>query len=294
MNHVPMNYELYLKMFTNDDISRYYDLSEIHYRRTWNLDKSRSLHYGYWDGSTKNFHDALLRINAVLADIAKIKPGEKILDAGCGVGGSSIWLAKKRAAHVVGISLNQNQIDKANSFAKEAGVEGLVSFEKRDYNQTGFPSGSFDIVWGIESICYADDKKKFLTEAFRLLKPGGRVIIADFFIAEDLKGDDAGSVRRFANNWAINSFATTSEFKDGLRSTGFINIEITDITQNIMPSAKKLYRSWFFGVIAAKIYSLLHPRATLLGKNNVANARLQYQTLKKGLWKYLVVKAERL
>ena len=83
-------------MFTNEDIARYYDLSETHYRRIWKLDKNHSLHYGYWDERTKNFKQALLRINEILAAFAEIKPGEKILDAGCGVGGSSAWLAKEK------------------------------------------------------------------------------------------------------------------------------------------------------------------------------------------------------
>ena len=77
-------------MFNNEDIARYYDLSEVHYRRVWDLDQCRSLHYGYWDNSVKNFHDALLNINKVLAEHAAIKGGEKILDSGCGVGGSSL------------------------------------------------------------------------------------------------------------------------------------------------------------------------------------------------------------
>jgi tocopherol O-methyltransferase len=280
-------------MFSDEDISRYYDLSEPHYRRIWKLDKSWSLHYGYWDETTKNFHEALLRINDKLAEVAKIRPGEKVLDAGCGIGGSSVWLAKERNCEVVGVSLNQRQIERANIFAKHAGVEGSVVFEKRDYNQTGFDNGSFDIVWGMESICYADDKTKFLREAYRLLKPGGRLIIADFFIREDLKGKDAEQAKRFANNWAINSFATRTEFEEGLIAAGFANAEFIDITPNILPSAKKLYRYWFLGIIGAKLYSLLHPSATSIGKNNVHNARLQYTTLKKGLWRYFIVKAER-
>jgi tocopherol O-methyltransferase len=279
--------------FTNEDISRYYDLSETHYRRIWKLDKNRSLHYGYWDATTKNFHDALANINRVLADEAKIKSDEKVLDAGCGVGGSSVWLAKERSCKVVGISLNQRQIDKATAFAKQFGLDGNVVFEQNDYNNTDYAPGSFHVIWGIESICYADDKRKFLQEAFRLLKPGGRIIIADFFKDSSLEGENARLVQQWANGWAINDFATREGFEESLNSIGFINIKITDITDNIMPSAKKLYRSWFLGMVGAKLYRLFHPGATNLGKNNVYNAWLQYKTLKKGLWKYLMVKAER-
>ena len=127
---------VFLAMFSKSDISRYYDLSEVHYRKTWDLDKSRSLHYGYWDDSVKNFHEALLNINKVLAEIAEIKEGENILDAGCGVGGSSLWLAKEKNCTVTGISLNKRQIDKANALANALGVHEKVSFEQKDYTNT--------------------------------------------------------------------------------------------------------------------------------------------------------------
>src|SRR5689334_15996501 len=115
-------------MFTNHDIARYYDLSERHYRLFWNLDKSRSLHYGYWDSSTRNFHEALLNINRVLADKANIQEGERVLDAGCGVGGSALWLAKERKCLVTGISLNKTQIEKATASARDAKLNN-VNFE---------------------------------------------------------------------------------------------------------------------------------------------------------------------
>jgi len=278
-------------MFTKNDIARYYDLSEVHYRKLWNLDKSRSLHYGYWDASVKNFHEALLNINKVLAGITEIKEGEKILDAGCGVGGSSIWLAKEKNCMVTGISLNENQINKAIALAKTSGVTEKVLFEKKDYSKTFYPAASFDVVWAIESVCYADDKNDFLKEARRVLKPGGRLIIADFFKKENLNHGERNQVRNWAACWAINDFSTREEFHDKLKKGCFHDIIWEDATDAILPSAKKLYRSYFLGIIGAKLYQFFSPNATELGKNSVRSAYLQYDTLKKGLWKYQIVKA---
>ena len=56
-------------MYSNKEIEQYYDLSQTHYKRVWDLNRSRSLHYGYWDSSTKNFHEALLNINKILFNI---------------------------------------------------------------------------------------------------------------------------------------------------------------------------------------------------------------------------------
>ncbi len=277
-------------MFSKNDIARYYDLSEVHYRKIWKLDKSRSLHYGYWDSSVKNFHEALLNINKVLAEAAQIKEGEKILDAGCGVGGSAIWLAKEKNCPVTGISLNENQINKAIALAKTSGVTEKVLFEQKDYSNTLYPDNSFDVVWAIESVCYADDKSDFLKEAYRILKPGGRLIIADFFRRKNLSPKERDQITKWAACWAINDFSTTEDFDDKLKSC-FHDIAWENATDAIMPSAKKLYRSYFAGIVGAKLYQFFNPHATELGKNSVQSAYLQYRTLKRGLWKYQIVKA---
>jgi len=278
-------------MFTNEDISKYYDVSETHYRRIWDLDNSRSLHYGYWDESVRNFSQALWNINRVLADHAGIHGGEVVLDAGCGVGGSSIWLARERNCRVTGISLNKKQVDNANAFAKAHDLADQVFFEQKDYTNTSYQSNRFDVIWAIESVCYANDKGMFLKEAHRLLKPRGKLIIADFFKTAPLSSADAALVQRWARGWAVNDFSTVDEFDTKLKENNFHAIEFVDATQAIMPSARKLYRSYFPGAIGARLYQLFKANATELGKNNVRNAYLQYKTLKKGLWKYQIVKA---
>jgi cyclopropane fatty-acyl-phospholipid synthase-like methyltransferase len=278
-------------MFTQQDIARYYDLSEVHYRLFWQLEKAHSLHYGYWDASTRNFREALLNINKVLADLAGISEGESVLDAGCGVGGSSVWLARERKCQVTGISINANQVRKASELAREAGVINRVRFEQKDYLSTSYPDNSFDVVWAIESVCHADDKSRFLKEAFRVLKKGGRLILADFFKAGDLHGKNAEAINRWAHGWAINDFATSEDFYHQSLQAGFHEVQVQDASHAILPSARRLYRSYFIGKPAAVLYRLFKGKVTSLSKNNVDTAYWQYRTLKKGLWSYKIVRA---
>jgi len=281
-------------MFRNEDIERYYDLSEIHYKLFWNLDESRSLHYGYWDKNTKNFHEALLNINAVLSQLAEIKKDEKVLDAGCGVGGSSLWLGKNIGCKVTGISLSQKQVNKANELSKSTGLNAAVIFEKRDFTNTGFADNSFDVVWAIESVCHANNKSDFLREAFRILKKGGRLILADFFKKENLTGDDASVIHKWATGWAVPDFSTIEDFQIKLVDEGFKEIQIQDATDAIRPSAKRLYKAYWIGWLGAKFYRLMHPNATEFGKKNVDTAYYQYKGLKRALWKYQIVLAKKL
>jgi tocopherol O-methyltransferase len=279
------------KNFSSKDIAQYYDVSEDHYRYFWDLNQSHALHYGYWDDSTKTFREALANINQVLANKADIQSGMHVLDAGCGIGGSSIWLAQHKHTSVTGITLSAKQAARANNIAQELDLNKIASFQVQDYTNTNFENNTFDIVWAIESICHADDKKKFVKEAFRLLKPGGTLIMADFFIVNDGTEKEQDELNKWAHGWAVPFFEKKNIFERYLIESGFEKIEMTNATIHIIKSAKRLYVAFFPGWILSKVYNLLHKNTTEFSKKNVYTAYFQYKTLKKGLWEYCIVKA---
>ena len=82
------------KKYNEDDVILYYDLNEAQYKLNWKLDTCLALHYGYQDEENRSFEKSLINMNAQLAKRAKITENDFVLDAGCGVGGSSIYLAK--------------------------------------------------------------------------------------------------------------------------------------------------------------------------------------------------------
>lgn len=279
--------------FSNDKIEQYYNVSESQYRWGWQLKKSRSLHYGHWDASTNNLHAALMNTNVILANLAAITANDKVLDAGCGIGGSSLWLGRNRGCRVTGISLSARQVQIGNTLAVQEGLTNKVQLEKRDFTATGFPEACFDVVWAIESVCHAADKNDFIKEAFRILKPGGRLIMADFFQQPGLTGKDARMMQDWAHGWACDHFSGIGKFESELTAGGFIHISIQDTTDAIRPSAKRIYLTYFPGVVAGFLYNLIHPKVTDLGMKNIATAKLQYRTLQKGLWRYCVVLAHK-
>lgn len=270
----------------DDRIVGYYDHCEADYRLFWDLNHSHAMHAGFWDETTRTLRQALKRENEVLAELAGIKEGEHVLDAGCGVGGSSIFLAKTCRCHVLGITLSAKQVHTATRNAIQEGVQENAVFQLRDYTSTGLPSHSYDVVWAIESICHAKEKRLFIKEAMRLLKPGGRLILADGFAAENQGNpDDRLRMKIWLEGWGVESLDQAATFKSGLEEEGFVNIQFHDITKHVIPSSQRLYwLSWPAIPLskAGEWLGLRHPSQTA----NLLSAKCQYLTLKKGLWVY--------
>ncbi|MEP7189784.1 MAG: methyltransferase domain-containing protein, partial [Roseiflexaceae bacterium] len=163
-----------------DAVIAYYDQTWLDYRLFWLNRRTLSVHFGYTDPTTRGHTDALLNMNRVLADRAAIQPGTRVLDAGCGVGGSSLWLAQARDAIVVGITPVASQVARARRFAAMRKLGDQITFEQADYTNTPFPDASFDVVWALESLCHAPAKAAFYREVARLLRPGGRLVLAEY------------------------------------------------------------------------------------------------------------------
>jgi ubiquinone/menaquinone biosynthesis C-methylase UbiE len=268
------------------NIVDYYAESENAYKDSWDLDNSLAIHYGYWDERVKNFPQSLLRMNEVMMEGAHIKPSDKVLDAGCGIGGSSIFLAEKIGCGVTGISLSERQVSKAIELAIEKKMTGTIDFKVMNYCATSFPDESFDVVWGCESICYADDKEQFIKEAYRLLKPGGRLVVADGFVT-DFKNNDHPSIRNWLDGWQVNYLETLDRFESFMIEAGFTNIFSRDISKFAAHSSRRLYKFYFL----ANLYLLwktltFSNHSTEMQRKNIAACRHQYNGMKNRLWQY--------
>ena len=264
----------------------YYHSTENAYRDSWDLDNSLAIHYGFWDDKVHTFSESLIRMNEVMADAAGITAGQQVLDAGCGVGGSSIYLARHRGAFVTGITLSDRQVKSATAHALQAGVDQQVQFCVMDYCSTNFPGESFDVVWGCESICYAASKEAFVKEAYRLLRPGGRLVIADGFVSK-LENNQHPVIRRWLAGWQVDNLETPARFQSFLKASGFSSVYHRDISHEVSHSCRRLHRFYYL----ANLYLLwktisFSNRATTIQKMNIQACKYQYLGMKKKLWQY--------
>lgn len=274
-------------------IAEYYDRSYRDYRILLRITKHWGMHFAYYDASHRRMDEAILNTNRILAEFADIKPGERVLDVGCGVGGSAVWLAKNRNAEVTGITIVESQCQKAREVARKKGVSDKTVFYVRDMRDTGFPSNSFDVVWAIESVCHAEVKADFLKEAYRVLRPGGRFVMADGFQREaPLTGNEKKMMEKWFDGWAVPNLATIRGFVWDMERLGFRRIQHKNATENVMPFSRFLYRWGLVGYPVSKFLEMLRLR-TKIETGNVIAAIWQYRTLRRGFWTYQLIYAEK-
>ena len=144
---------------TNQDIEKYYDENQVLYNLFWS---QSALHYGFWNNNTKNLSEAILNTNQFVLDCLEITSNDSVLDAGCGIGGSSIFIAEKSGAQVTGITLSDIQLKKAKEKSDKSKASKLLNFSKQDFTDTNFKKGTFSKIFGIESICHAHNQIDFL------------------------------------------------------------------------------------------------------------------------------------
>lgn len=107
-----------------------------------------------------------------------LKPGQKVLDVGCGIGGGDFYMAENFDVHVIGIDLSVNMI----SFALERaiGLKCSVEFEVADCTKKTYPDNTFDVIYSRDTILHIQDKPALFRTFFKWLKPGGKVLISDY------------------------------------------------------------------------------------------------------------------
>ncbi|SJM95481.1 Methyltransferase type 11 [Crenothrix polyspora] len=220
------------------ETAEYYDECYWDYLLTWCNRDNLAYHYGYWDKSTPyQHHQALLNKNQVLYDAAGIKASDRVLDAGCGIGGSSIWMAKNYGNRATGMTVSGQQAIYGAQHAKRQGVGDLVDFEVADFCQMPFENESFDVVWALESSCYALNKGVFLKEAMRVLRKGGRVVVCDgFFTRREFNDEEWREVLTCLNGWAVPNLCLKDEFSGLLEQHGFHSPTMRDLTLQTMQS----------------------------------------------------------
>lgn len=212
--------------------------------RAWNIILGDDLHHGVFDDSTRTLADATRNLTRRLIDAAEIRAGERIVDLGCGTGGSACLVARECSAEVVGVSTSAVGLEFARQRAARSGVADRVSFQEVDALDTGLPAGSFDVAWSLESSQYLIPREAMMRECARLLAPGGRLVIADVVLTRPLELAELRRLHRDLSTlvevFGEATMTTVDDCVDAAATVGLQERGRWDVAEQAVPT----YRWW--------------------------------------------------
>ena len=239
---------------TREDVARHYDELDRLYREVW----GEHLHHGLWLDSDESPEAAAENLMVRIADRAGLEahgPGARVCDVGCGYGAPARFLARRYGAHVLGLTLSPVQHARAVSEAASAGfagpgdsscsaetsgspgtagTPGSLDFLLRDWLDNGLPGDHFDAVIAVESISHVEDKLRFVREAQRTLRAGGRFVLAAW-----LAGDEPGWAERrlllepICSEGRLPGLAGRKEYEAWLAEAGFGLVSFEDLSREV-------------------------------------------------------------
>ena len=238
-------------------IRTHYDLSTLFYRLMW----GPHIHHGLWNAD-ESPRVAQSQLTERMAELAGITGGERVIDVGCGMGGSSIWLAKNRGCNVTGVTISSVQRTWAKTSAAWSQANPRPNFVRADAEEVQFDHGTVDAVWSIECTEHLFDKPAFFKKAATWLKPGGRVAICAWLSGDDEQAAETQRlVYEVCEGFFCPSLGTQADYRKWLTDAG-LEMRSTNIW------TKRVLKTWEIcrdRVAASKVRWL----ARILGRDHV-------------------------
>ncbi len=236
---------------------RYYDENtQGIYLKGWNRDH---IHFGLFEpgecpgpgevlADSPGLARALERMVEAIVAPAGIAAHHHVVDAGCGVGGTAIHLARTRGCRVTGVNLHRMQLEIAAGKVREAGLDHLIGFQLADCSLSlPFADASIDVVVNIESACHYDDRKQFLREASRILKPSGIIAATDWMARDGLTTEEYDKfIEPLCKSFALSGLESQSTYSDILREAGLEILEFEDFNDKDADNLRLLENAYNF------------------------------------------------
>jgi tocopherol O-methyltransferase len=229
-------------------IAGFYDRSSQLWEKVW----GEHMHHGYYvpENRTDHVQAQIDLIDEVLKWASVDAPAVKrAVDVGCGIGGSSRHLARKYNCVTEGITLSPYQANRGNDLAAEQGLTDQCNFQVADALDMPFKTGSFDLVWSLESGEHMPDKKQFVNELFRVARPGGRIIIVTWCHRDLEKGETSLTksemklLKKINRAYYLPEWCSVQHYVDLLEAKGATDIRREDWSYIIAPFWKAVIKS---------------------------------------------------
>ncbi|GGR71018.1 hypothetical protein GCM10010252_06600 [Streptomyces aureoverticillatus] len=212
---------------SNEDATRgYYDSSDVDafYDAVWG---GEDIHTGIYAHAAESVADASRRTVERLADrlADRLAPGRTVLDLGSGYGGTARYLADRFGCRVVALNLSAAQNERHRAANAKRGLDGLIEVVTGSFHEVPYAAGHFDAVCSLEALCHSDDRSRALSEAVRVLKPGGTLAFTDIMAAEDTPAE---ALHPVVSRLGVRALATPAFYLRLLADLGLDPVDFDD------------------------------------------------------------------
>jgi sarcosine/dimethylglycine N-methyltransferase len=178
---------------------------------------------------SEQIHSGAERTTDELAQALGLQKGQHVLDVCSALGAPARQIARKYGVKVTGLDMTRTMNEKAVQRTKEAGLESLIDFAEGNGMDMPFKADTFDVVWGQEAWCYVSNKDQLAAEAFRVLKPGGKLGFTDWVITGKVEED---LLAKLYESMSFPYMETYEGWQEVLKKAGFKILDVQDQTED--------------------------------------------------------------
>ncbi|WP_052397356.1 methyltransferase domain-containing protein [Streptomyces sp. NRRL F-5123] len=202
-----------------------------------------NLHIGLWAEPREDdtLPRAADRMTDLVADHLMLSRGQHLLDVGSGTGAPALRIARRHGVEVTGVSVSAVETDRATALARAEGLAERVRFERADALALPYGAGSFDAACAVESMSHIRDRAGALAQIRRVLRPGGRLVVADGMLLPP-QGPRPREARALDAGPAMHLPPTLEGWRTELRESGLTPLEAVDLSDHWRHSAAQMLR----------------------------------------------------